>query len=434
MTILEVIYTNEIDKAIINSNYCKEINMYDGDLIELVNEETGNKIYSILSVHDSLPEDSIALGQNLMDNLGVIENETVSIFNCEKKVTRAKRIEIEYDSLDYDISRLKFDENFRLKMVDFLRNYYFNSIFEIFWPEENAKLLIKFPELNDTDPPFAISEFNDEIILKITQKTAAMPFNALLAIDCSGSMHKHDIKFSQMSNVLDELINIYNGESPKHKLIIEYFNSLKPKFLIDPDSYKISRIDATIIAILMFFNQKISRGLGEKCSILLYSGRTKSFDINDKTIFDPSDMTNINLISELKTKIKNPTNLQLNFTIFNKVFAELKNKVDEYSKISENPILILLLTDGKPEPKDMDKEELIFDKVRELKNHAQAIDKQIVIYTLGIGDKENVDSKLLKKIANIGYGEYFFTTSLRDLSTWFENLAKEFSINLQKVI
>jgi len=435
MTILEVLYTDEIDKAIMNSRDSDENNFIEGDLLELINEETGNIIYCILSIHDSIPQDSISLGQNLMDGLGLAENDTVSISLCKKNITKAKKIEIEYESQEFDPSMLEFDENFRLKLVAYLRKYYYNQINEIYWPEYDARLSISFPELKNIGPPIGISDFNDEIIIKIRPKTTLSPFNAILAIDCSGSMHRKDIKFSRMSNILDDLINIYDGKTTQHEELKEYLKSLRPKFLIDPEKYAISRIDATLLAILMFFNQKISRGLGEKCSILLYSGRTKLFDLEGKkTIFNATDMANINVITNLKSQITHSKDLQLNHTIFHRVFIQLKELIEQYSEISKNPIMILLLTDGKPEPKDIDKPELIDEKINVLRSYARQKKQQFAIFTLGIGQEDQVDSDLLSRIAQLGFGEYHFPQDLLELTTWFENLAKEFSISLQKII
>jgi len=185
----------------------------------------------------------------------------------------------------------------------------------------------------------------------------------------------------------------------------------------------------------MFFNQKISRGLGEKCSILLYSGRTKLFDLEGKkTIFNATDMANINVITNLKSQITHSKDLQLNHTIFHRVFIQLKELIEQYSEISKNPIMILLLTDGKPEPKDIDKPELIDEKINVLRSYARQKKQQFAIFTLGIGQEDQVDSDLLSRIAQLGFGEYHFPQDLLELTTWFENLAKEFSISLQKII
>ncbi|MHA1384608.1 MAG: hypothetical protein ACTSR3_12710 [Candidatus Helarchaeota archaeon] len=433
MTIIQAVYSDEIDKAIINSKDCEVYDLYEGDLIELINEETGNKVFCILSVFEGVPQESIALGQNIMDNLGITEEDVISISKCDRKISVAKKLEIEYESQDYDAAILKFDENFRTELVNYLRNYFFNPIYEIFWPEENARLYITFPELKGVEPPIKISDYNDEIVLKIKPRVAAMPFNAILSIDCSGSMHRRDIKFSNMSGVINHLIDIYDGDTMHHKDLKSFLDNLNPKIIVNPENYKITRIDATLLAILMFFNQKISRGLGEKCSILLYSGKSKVFKSDDKSIFDATDMTNIRIITNLKSEVTGSPDLQTNFTIFNRVFIELKDIFGEFSKISKNPIMVLFLTDGKPEPRDLDKPELIFEKIMELRTYAQEMGQQFVIYTLGIGEEDSVDSDILTKIAQLGYGDYHFTQNLLELTSWFENLAKEFSINLQKI-
>jgi hypothetical protein len=237
-----------------------------------------------------------------------------------------------------------------------------------------------------------------------------------------------------MENALDNLINIYDGTTASHISINKYLNGLKPKFVIDQANYKIKRIDATFISILLFFSQKISRGLGEKCGIVLYSGKANTFSYEDhKTIFDTNDYTNISIINYLNKEMKNPKSLSTNQTLFSPAIEELKVRIKRFSEESDNPILILILTDGQPEPKKLDPPERIINEINEVMELAKRLNKQIVIYTLGIGEKGQVDNDLLSKIAEHGNGEYHFTKTFTELTEWFENLANEFSITLRKI-
>ncbi|MHA1249460.1 MAG: VWA domain-containing protein [Candidatus Helarchaeota archaeon] len=412
---------------------CKSLNFVEGDLLQLYNEQTGNTVYCIAYVSPDIPVDSIALGINLIKNLGVSEYEFIEVSVCSSPINEVSDIIVEYDSQDYDPNILTFDENFRINMIQFLNNYYFNHVMFLYWPDKNANLKIILKNVDTQKPPFKITQYYDKISLKIVPKNVGIPFNAIILIDCSGSMKRRDIKFMNMENAIDNLITIYNGSTTSHITINKYLNNLKPKFIIDRDNYKIRRIDATFIAILLFFNQKISRGLGEKCGVILYSGKSKSFNFqNDKTIFDSNDFTNIDIIYHLFQEMENPKNLATNQTLFSPAIDELKSRIKRFSKISSNPILILFLTDGQPEPKHYDPPDKIIKKIDEVMDLAKQIDKQIVVYTIGIGEIGQVDNDLLLKIAEHGNGEYHFTKTFTELTEWFENLANNFSITLRK--
>ena len=433
MTLLQVIRTDEMDKIFMNGEDTKEFDLFEGDLIKLYNEETSDQVFSLLYVNENIPTDNIALGENILDGLGITEGELIDVSGFNGQVSDVSDIEIEYDSQDYNYEVLKFDDNFRVKMINYLNNYFFNAITNLYWPEENAQLEVSFPKTEALEPPFRISPYHDKIRLKIKPKSTGIPFNAILLIDCSGSMQKRDIRFMSMENAIDNLIRLYNGDDIPHKHLVAWLQNLKPKFVLDKDKYKISRIDATYVAILMFFSQKISRGLGEKCGVILYSGKSKNFTSqNNKTIFDSTDFTNIEIINDLKNELHNPSALSINQTMFTPAIEGLEDRIREFAKVSHNPILVLFLTDGRPEPKKLDPLDLIKEKVKKLMETARALNKQIVIFALGIGQDDQVDDNLLTEIANLGAGEYHFARDFIELTKWFENLANDFSVCLLK--
>ncbi|HEC38811.1 hypothetical protein LCGC14_0640600 [marine sediment metagenome] len=433
MTLLQVTKTDEIDKIFMNGEDTREFDLIEGDLLKLYNEETSDQFFSRLYINDNIPKDNIALGENILDGLGITEGELIDVSGFNDQINDVLDIEIEYDSQDYNYEILKFDDKFRSRLIDYLSIYFFNPITNLYWPEENAQLEISFPNVESLKPPYRISPYYDEIRLKIKPKSTGIPFNAILLIDCSGSMKRRDIRFMNMENAIDNLIRLYSDDDIPHKHLVEWLQNLKPKFVLDKDKYKISRIDATYVAILMFFSQKISRGLGEKCGIILYSGKSKNFTFQDnKTIFDSTDFTNIEIINDLKNELNNPTSLSINQTLFTPAIEGLENRIREFAKVSPNPILILFLTDGRPEPKKLDPLDTIKSKVKYLMETAKTLNKQIVIYALGIGQDDQVDGNLLTEIASLGAGEYHFTKDFIELTKWFENLANNFSVCLLK--
>ncbi|MHA1684239.1 MAG: hypothetical protein ACTSUE_25100 [Promethearchaeota archaeon] len=432
MTLLTVIFTDELGKAIMNPDDCAEYDFLEGDLMLLEDEDTGNIVYCYLFMDPQIPKDTIALGQNLIDRLGIVENDTIEVDRMETQPTEVKEVIIEFESQDYDPETLKFDEGFRLKAIEFLRNYHFNNTTSLYWPEEHAFLRVTFADAGSKTPPYYISNYNDAISVQIQPKTTMLAFNAILAIDCSGSMKHRDICFGDMNSIIDNLTSIYNGEKQSHRYLCNYLNQLKPQFVIHPEEYKISRLKATFISILMFFNQKISRGLGEKCSVILYSDKAINFRYHGiKGVFDSNDFTTPEIINELLGQMENPRSILTGITRFSPCFNLLRERVEEFSKTSNNPILILFLTDGKPVPADLDPKENIYSSVREFMKYASDIGKQVVIFTLGIGDEINIDKDILENLARIGNGSFHYSVDFQEISSWFERLAGDFSIHLR---
>ena len=435
MTILIAKITDEIDKAIINDQDCKDLDFEELDLVRISNEETNNITYCRLYVNQSIPRETIALGRNLMLNLGITEESLVGIEKCMITPVEVKDIQVEFDAMDYNYTTIIFDEDFKIKLITYLRKYLFNTRTDLYWPGENANLKITFFNTGDLQPPYQISAYNDEIRLKIVPRGFS-GFNAILAIDCSGSMSNQDVPFKKMSGAIDNLKEVYAGETLAHETLKRYLDGLKPRYLIDPDKYAIKRIDAAFLAILTFFNQKMSRGLGEKCGIVLYSSDAIDFSFNEsKKVFDSTDFTNIEIINTLKSMLEKPPRILRNITRFTPLFAHLNQKITEFAKLSDKPIMIIMLTDGRPTGNlaDSDKQVEIEAAVRTFVKTACDLKVQAVLFTLGMGDEQAIGVDLMRNIAAIGKGEYQFAKNFAELTNWFENLAREFMIILQSL-
>jgi len=107
-----------------NSKDCEEFDLIEGDLISLINEEADNRVYTRLFVSNKIPRDSIALGDNLLDNLGVVNEDLIEVKIYNKKVHEASEIAVEFNSQDYNFEGLKFNNQFRNQLIEFLNKYY----------------------------------------------------------------------------------------------------------------------------------------------------------------------------------------------------------------------------------------------------------------------------------------------------------------------
>ena len=128
-----------------------------------------------------------------------------------------------------------------------------------------------------------------------------------------------------------------------------------------------------------------------------------------------------------------PIGLNQAQTNFTQALNCVEDGIDNLQFESKNPLMILLLTDGKPEPQMLDPPKKILQKISQMKEKIPQWKLNFIIYTIGIGNEKMVDKRLLSNISKKGNGEYKFADDFRDLTKWFEKLANNFSIVLHEM-
>ena len=85
----------------------------------------------------------------------------------------------------------------------------------------------------------------------------------------------------------------------------------------------------------------------------------------------------------------------------------------------DKPVMLIMLTDGMttsgPPPLKILKERFP-DRTR------------LVIYSIGLGERSEIDEELMLAIAHYGNGSYRHVDNMRDLLEWYGKLAGEFAV------
>jgi hypothetical protein len=95
--------------------------------------------------------------------------------------------------------------------------------------------------------------------------------------------------------------------------------------------------------------------------------------------------------------------------------ATANQELIEYGDSENKTLVEILLTDGRPEPPENN---VTMNTIK------QAIDNNIKIYTIGLGDDH--DAKLLRWIANLTGGKYYFASEASELIAIYNDISDQF--------
>ena len=186
-----------------------------------------------------------------------------------------------------------------------------------------------------------------------------------------------------------------------------------------------------LFATILFFQLKISRGFGEKVAFVLYADDAKPISFRDKLFIEASEF-NAEICNELTKTIKDSnfmrygnTNISSGLSCCRDIAIDFKIK-----EKSKNPLMILLLTDGRPYPPSLDNNQRLIDSVYALKKDLSEYQIPFVLYTIGIGDAMREAEPLLIRVAKVGNGEFHNAISVKILIEWYQKLANNFSLEI----
>ncbi|MHA1756433.1 MAG: hypothetical protein ACTSVV_06670 [Promethearchaeota archaeon] len=443
MTLIELTLQQGNDGlAILNSANVEGLDIADGSLIKICDEEQPGWTVLKAYISEESPTDMLIGDSNILEQMGFYESSIIEIEPYHGKIYDAEDVLIEFSSLDRDPKEMFYPEN-REKMRNFIQKYHFTELTELYWPEQNSTLRIQInsPEINE-----GIFRIPDEITLKLRQKVQTMPFNAILLIDKSKSMSRKDVLLEGTEGVLDELwrrffgSSQYNLKNTPYKDLMKWLNLLS-KNKLKRISYNLrsntqeitensaSRLDSVLLSTILFFQLKISRGFGEKCSFILYSDHAKIIQFNNTNYIEATEF-NADVCNQLIEKIKSRIIMPYGNTNISSSIAACKEVALEYKRLNGNPLMILLLTDGTPFPPDIDTPPDVITSIVELKRFLEREQIPFVVYTIGIGDQAQISSDLLERVAKIGNGEFLFFSNIVKLTSWYQKLAKDFTYTI----
>lgn len=284
------------------------------------------------------------------------------------------------------------------------------------WPELDVKV-----EIISTKPELAGKSFAKLAFEALRERTGyqfktvgiATPFNAVLCIDTSGSMKTTDVPVQDIAHAREGLKDLA-GDSPEVQAFLNRFEEGK----------NVSRAEAAAMAVLLYLAEKVGRGYGEKVGVITFEK-----EVSEMTFLN-SDTGEVQPFVECTGREK-ALGLQIISThVVDKVeeggtLTDMGTALSKAHEIMEDfgdpdkPTMLIMLTDGMttsgPPPL-----KILREKFTER--------NKLVIYSIGLGERSEIDEELMLAIAQYGNGSYRHVDNMRDLLEWYGKLAGEFAV------
>jgi len=441
-------------KAIFHPSDINELEIEQNQLVKIIDEDSSNFAVFTAIIDERAIKDTVLGDPNILSNLGIQDGTFIDVESYKGQIINANKVVIEFSAIDADPQEF-FQESHIRKLRAFLESYYFVKTSELYWPEQYSTLRITIEEpVLQNENVFRLGSSCD---ITLKEQVQSMPFNAILLIDKSQSMTRYDVKLDGIEDTLLDLKTRLIGDQEyftneygyrniyKNIALRELFNRLKPTSqyketpIQNPDgtwTVKIkkrgaSRLDSVLFATILFFQLKISRGFGEKVAFVLYADDAKPISFREKSFIEASEF-NAEICNELTKTIKDSnfmrygnTNISSGLSCCRDIAIDFKIKGK-----SKNPLMILLLTDGRPYPPSLDNTQRLIDAIYALKNELSEYQIPFVIYTIGIGEALREAETLLTRVAKVGNGEFHYALSVEKLIDWYQKLANNFAFKV----
>ncbi|MEW5759578.1 MAG: vWA domain-containing protein [Candidatus Thermoplasmatota archaeon] len=372
-----------------------------GDLIKVLDESSGIFVVGKVEIDKRLEKDIVELDQTMIDSLGSDEDASVKIEKFEEgnlKQLNSVTFGIKPITGAEDantILRVREKEKELLKFMDksiIVKGQKFR------WEEENVivSILETEPDLMGDEVAMISNEFLGEFHYKLV--TEEPPFDGILLIDASYSMNIKDMPITNIAHGIAYMENEMKGEEVKAFL----------KNFVDGTETK--RYYGATLAALMYLAGKISRGKGEKVSIILFSSTPTVVKFGEQNYYDASLGHDISLMAT--QIIKAVSSIEKLGTNMGMGLMKALEIIEEYG--TGKLKMIVLLTDGYPD--DEDEMKSVLNKYISPRN-------DIILFVAGIG--KEVNTPLMKEAASRCGGEYLQVGNLDQLTEWYSSLARK---------
>ncbi len=284
------------------------------------------------------------------------------------------------------------------------------------WPELALKV-----EIINTKPDLAGKSFAKLAFEALRESSGyqfktvgiASPFNAVLCVDTSGSMKTTDVPVQDIAHAREGLKDLA-GDSPEVHAFLNRFE----------EGSKVSRAEAAAMAVLLYLAEKVGRGYGEKVGVITFEK-----EVSEMTFLN-SDTGEVQPFVEctgrdkalglqiISTHVVDKVEEGGTLTDMGSALVKAHEIMDEFGDPNK-PTMLILLTDGMttsgPPPLKVLKERFT-DR------------NKLVIYSIGLGERSEIDEELMLAIAQYGNGSYRHVDNMRDLLEWYGKLAGEFAV------
>ncbi|TET10978.1 MAG: VWA domain-containing protein [Candidatus Thorarchaeota archaeon] len=284
------------------------------------------------------------------------------------------------------------------------------------WPELAVKV-----EIINTKPDLAGKRFAKLAFEALRERTGyqfktvgiASPFNAVLCVDTSGSMKTTDVPVQDIAHAREGLKDLA-GDSPEVHAFLNRFE----------EGRNVSRAEAAAMAVLLYLAEKVGRGYGEKVGVITFEK-----EVSEMTFLN-SDTGEVQPFVEctgrekalglqiISTHVVDKVEEGGTLTDMGSALAKAHEIMEEFGDPNK-PTMLIMLTDGMttsgPPPLKVLKERFT-DR------------NKLVIYSIGLGERSEIDEELMLAIAQYGNGSYRHVDNMRDLLEWYGKLAGEFAV------
>ncbi len=284
------------------------------------------------------------------------------------------------------------------------------------WPELSVKV-----EIMTTRPTLSGKMFAKLAFEALREKTGyqfktigiATPFNAVLCVDTSGSMKTTDVPVQDIAHAREGLKDLA-GDNPEVQAFLDRFKEGK----------NVSRAEAAAMAVLLYLAEKVGRGYGEKVGVITFEKEvTEMTFLNSETgevqpFVECTGREKALGLQIISTHVVDKVEEGGTLTDMGTALAKAHDIIEAFGDPGK-PTMLIMLTDGMttsgPPPLKILKERFT-DRGR------------LVIYSIGLGERSEIDEELMLAMAQYGNGTYRHVDNMRDLLEWYGRLASEFAI------
>jgi hypothetical protein len=406
--------------AVLNPKTAKKLNAELGSIV--VFEDPASSFWGAaqIRINDGVPADRIRIDTLVLEASLLMEGDTgIEVTLYDEDMTALEYVEFGLKPLTEDASTEDLVTR-AAEQVETLEKLIGGRLvypgMSFIWPELNVKV-----EIMTTRPSLSGKRFAKLAFEALKERTGyqfktigiATPFNAVLCIDTSGSMKTTDVPVQDIAHAREGLKDLA-GDNPEVQAFLDRFK----------EGTNVSRGEAAAMAVLLYLAEKVGRGYGEKVGVVTFEK-----EVTEMT-FLSSETGEVQPFVECTGREK-ALGLQI-------ISTHVVDKIEEGGTLTDmgtaliraadiigafgdptKPTMLIMMTDGMttsgPAPLKILKER--FENTASL-----------VIYTIGLGERSEIDEELMLAMAQYGNGTYRHVDNMRDLLEWYGKLASEFAI------
>ncbi|MFW6083541.1 MAG: vWA domain-containing protein [Thermoplasmatota archaeon] len=390
---------------VISNEMKNELSLSSEDILIVKNPINQRSTAKKCKFEDGLKNNIIKADRISLESIGLDTDFDVEVYRFDEKLKNIDEVKFgveTYNRSEKDpLTVIKKNEK---NFINFIQNEIFTRNSKFYWEEKNLLISIKKtkPKLNVSD----VGIFKDSFQFKYEWDGSELKsFDGVLLLDMSGSMEIMDLNMNDIEWVIERMESSLDGPYCQN-----FLSSIK-------EERRISRSQGAVLCALLYLVQKIGRGVGDRISMIPFSDESSIITFDENEFFSSSigdtSFAAERIVKNIYHRTRGHTNLSDGFE---KAIEVMKNFDNNKMK------MIVVLTDGRPNPEKLDNEE----KLLKIIKNRLAPRKDIIINSIGLGTE--IDHQLLDKISVMTRGEYTHVNSLEGLTQAYSRYATLISV------